>query len=264
MADYDVLTYHRVTGLFDGIVADSPGPLGDPGTTPDLYTVNMPATIALGVARNGRLLPNVPEVRLVNANPPRTLLLVPIRAGVESGVFKLPGATDLLAGVDVVAKSSLLPLQTDDQLIATVTFDPTPIGGSTYTFSPVSYVVPTVEPADYAAGRIQDVTFTGNKTGGTWVLVYGNQPTINLAWNTTALAVQNGLRAIPDIGNNVTVAGNDGGPFVVTFGSAIARPLILGAFDNLTGTNLPGVKVTDRYTPVTVDLTTVERWVAAA
>lgn len=261
MADLDVLTYHHVIGRYNGIVADTTGPTGDPGTMPDAYTVNMAATFALAVARNGKLVNGPPEVRLTTAVPPRTLLLLPIKAQVESGVLRLPGATSAVDGVDLVARSAILGLDPAEQLIATVTFAATTIGGSSYTFDPVSYVVPTVEQADYHAGEVQVITLTGAPDGGTWSPVYDNFPTIGLTPGATPGAVEaalNNLASIPD--GAVAVAGADGGPWTATFDTdLIPRPLPLGSTDNLTP-NSAGVSITDAYTPPIVDLTTVARW----
>lgn len=263
MADYDELTYHRIIGRYNGIVADSTGPFGDPGTTPDLYTVNMAVSITLGIARGGKIIDTPPELRLTGANPPRTLLLLPYRASVESGALRLPGAA--MDGVDVVAKSAVLGLGDDDDLVATVTFGDVTIGGASYRFDPVSYVVPTVEPEDYHAGAEQVIALTGTPTGGTWALVYGPFPTVTMPPTATGATVQNALRGLAAIGDNVTVDGPAGGPWTATFNTAaIPRPYPLGKIDNLTGTGLPGVSITDLYTPPIIDLTTVTRWAPTA
>lgn len=263
MADFDALTYHRLTGLYNGIVADTTGFFGDPGTSPDLYTVNMATTIAYAIARAGKIVAGAaPEFPLTTATPPRTLLLAPIKAAVESGVLRLPGAGSLTVGVDLVARSAILGLGVDEELIAQVTFGDTTIGGSVYRFEPVSYVVPTVDPADYHAGEVQIITLTGAPDGGTFALIYGSQPTIVMPPTATGADVQAALRAIAAIGTAVDVVGAAGGPWTATFDTdVIPRPLALGQTDNLTGTGLPGVSITDPYTPPIIDLTTVERWV---
>lgn len=265
MADFDALTYHRLIGRYNGIVADTTGPV-EPGNAPDLYAVNMAATIRLGLSTDGKRPDETPELRLTTATPPRTLLLIPVKAAVESGVLRLPGATPGVDGVQLVAKSSVLGLDPGQELIATVTFAATIIAGTSYTFDPVSYVVPTVDPADYHAGETQIITLTGVPDGGTWSPVYANFPTVGLTHTATAGAVAdalNTLDVIPD--GAVSAVGNDGGPWTVTFDTdLIPRPLPLGAIDNLTGTGLPGVSITDPYTPPTIDLTTVARWEAVA
>lgn len=262
MPDYDALSFHRVVARYNGIVADTTGPLGDPGTAPDLYTPNCTATMTLGLARNGKRVRLTPELRLTGATPPRTLLLLPVRANIESGVLRLPGADPGVDGVDVVAKSDVLGIGTDD-LIATWTFGEVSIGGSVYTFDPVSYVVPTIQRSAYKANEVQVVTLTGAPTAGTWALTYGGSPTMMFPPNAPALTVQNALRAI--VPGNHTVAGNAGGPYTVTFDLvAVPRPYPLGKVDALTGGSNPGVKITDNYTPTTVDLTTVARWTEAA
>lgn len=263
MADFDALTYHRLIGRYNGIVADTTGPLGDAGTSPDLYAINARATITLGVARNGKLSTDTPELRLPNATPPRTLLLVPIRAQLESGILRLPGATDA-EGVDLVARSGILGIAPADDLVVSVTFDNTTIGGLSYKLDTVRYVVPTIEAADYHAGEVQVVSLTGNPEGGQWALIYGGHPMAMVPHNAAPATVQDRLRAI--VGQTAVSVdpGPDGGPYWVRFNTAvIPRPLPLGGIDNLTGGSLPDVKVEDQWAMPTIDLTTVERWVAA-
>lgn len=263
MADFNSLTYFHLTGLYNGIVGDTTGQWGDAGPDPDLYNVNMDATITpLEAAAGKPAQPATPELRLTTADPPRTMLMLPITAAVQSGVLRLPGADTGIDGVQLVALSDTLDMGTT-ALLYQVVFGPATIGGRSYQFAPITFAAPAVQLADYHANEVQTVTITGAPTGGNWWLVYGNTPMLELPPTATALDVQNGLQAIPAIGTAATVAGPAGGPYVVTFDTArIARPLRLGALDNLTGGNLPGVKVTDAYTPVTVDLTTVERWAA--
>ncbi|AXQ51469.1 hypothetical protein SEA_AMOCHICK_37 [Mycobacterium phage Amochick] len=262
MADYDALTYHRLIGRYNGIIADTTGPSGDPGTTPDLYAVNMSAMIRLAIARDGKLVDGPPELRLTGATPPRTLLLIPIRANVESGVLRLPGADTGTDGVDIVADSAILGLADNEQLVATVTFGDTTIGGNTYRFDPVSYVVPTVEPEDYDAYRVQTVRIL-NASGGTWALVYGKNPTVTLPPAPEASVVQTALRGLFG-GNEVLTVTGTPGEYVVSFDPvAVPRPLPLGVIDNLTP-QAATVQISDAYTPVTVDLTTVPRWTRSA
>ena len=200
-----------------------------------------------------------PELRLTSATPPRTLLLIPIRANVESGVLRLPGAD--VDGVDLIATSAILGLADGEDLIATVTFGDTTIGGSSYKFDAVRYVVPTVTPETYAANQVQVVTLVGG-TGGQWALVYGKNPTAFLPPGAAASVVQAALRAVA--GPDLTVVGDDGGPYMVTFDEeAVPRPYPLGAIDQLTP-QVAAVRIVDQYTPVVVDLTTVPRWTPAA
>lgn len=373
MADYDVLTYFHLVGTYDGIVGDTTGFFGDAGPAPDLYAVNMTAEVALRIADPVTGKPGgVPELRLTTPNPPRTLLLLPIDAAVQSGVFRLPGADTGVDGVDLVADSPVLGLDPAAKLICVVTFGQATIGGHAYQFDPVMFEVPTVAGADYHANVVQQIQFTGSPAGGGWSPVYGSIPTSTLQINTSAAALQTALRAINAIGNAVTVTGGTGGvncvqtvtvtggvgvgnltlqfldqttgliprgssnavvasalqslgyigaldvavtgpnggpwqitfqnalgagiippliahadtalaaaggtiavvtntpgvnpgPYTVTFDTAqIPRPLRFGKIDNLIGGASPSVLVTDNYTPVTVDLTTVARYVPAA
>jgi hypothetical protein len=263
MADFDELTYFHLIGRYNGIVGDTAGTFGDPGPEPDLYAVNMTATIKLLLAdATGKEL-GPPELRLTTADPPRTLLLIPITATVASGVLRLPGADTGIDGIDLVANSPVLAIPDGSTLLCEVTFGPTTIGGNRYQYDPVTFAVPTVLPADYTANVVQTITITGSPDGGDWELIYGTTPTATMPPTATGADVQTALRALSAIGTAVTVTGPGGGPYVATFDTAvIPRPLRLGALDNLTSTahTGPGVVVTDAYTPVTIDLTTVERW----
>lgn len=371
MADYDELTYFHLQGLFNGIIGDTTGQQGDPGPEPDLYNVNMSAQIALAFADpvTHKPVAGAPVLRITDATPPRTLLLIPVTASVESGVLRMPGADTGIDGVDIVAKSPILGAD-EKTLLCTVSFGPATIGGSKFQFDPVTFLVPTVLPANYHANETQVITVAGQPTGGTGALIYGQTPTVSLPMNPAAADVQAALRAIQAIGNAVTVtggaggvnavqtltllgapgvgtfhllvfgtltaeipfnatalqvqtaleglaainpgdvavAGSAGGPWQVTFHGRLAsapipamvatpssamataggsvgvvlttagvnvgpftavfdtaqipRPLRLGSLDNFTGGSGPSLRVTDPWTPVVVDLTTVERYAA--
>jgi hypothetical protein len=262
MADYAELTYAHVVGLFNTIIGDTTGQFGDPGTTPDIYNVNMPVTLKVWVA--GTSTDEVPELRIVDADPPRTILLAPISARVESGVLRLPGADEDQNGVDIVAKSAILGLG-DTPLLLTASFGLATINGREYQFDPITVELPTVEPADYHAGRVQTITITGSPAGGQFALVYGVNPTAYLTNAPTALQMQTALRGLAAIGTNVDVTGPvvvaEGQQYTATFTGPMAamNPLILGSIENLTGGTQPDVVVRDTYVPATIDLTTADR-----
>lgn len=267
MADYNDLTYFHLDGRYNGIVGDTGGAFGDAGPTPDFYNVNMDATIGLEIATTGpggTAYKKAPELRLTTATPPRTLLLLPVKAQVESGVLRYPGAETGFDGVDLVAASPILGLTVDQTLLCRVTFGPTTIGGSSYQYDPVLFEVPTILLADYHPNVVQTITIEGSPTGGTWFVVYGSTPIGGQVRNATALAVQTALRGLAAIGpTGVTVAGPDGGPYVATFNTAVVpRPARFGVGDNLIGGDSPHVTVTDAFAMQTVDLTTVTRWAA--
>lgn len=267
MADYDELTYFHLQGLFNGITGDTTGIYGDAGYEPDLFAVNMTATIVYGQpGPDGQIVVAPPELRITGANPPRTLLLLPVAAQVTSGVLQLPGQDLGVYGVDLVAVSPVLNMS--KTLLCQVSFGPASIGGREFQFDPVTFVVPTVLPADYHPNVVQTVTILNNPDGGNYNLVYDSVPTLNLPFNSTRATLQTALNNIVDIAGAVTVAvapgGIDGkGPYAVTFDtSKVYRPLRLGIMSNLTSTahTFPKVRVTDQFQPVTVDLTTVTRW----
>jgi len=87
--------------------------------------------------------------------------------------------------------------------------------------------------------EIQVVTLNETPTGGTFTLSFEGATTIATAFDATAGTVQTNLRALSTIGSpNVTVAGSAGGPYTVTFASALANQpqlLIVGNGTLLTG-----------------------------
>lgn len=269
MADYDALTYFRLVGLYNGITADTSGLFGDPGPEPDIYNINADVTLSLTlVDAGGHPIKGAPELRLTTATPPRTLLLLPMLAHIESGILRLPGSDTGVNGVDLVARSPILGLDPASPLLCQVEFGSTTIGGGSFQFDPITFVVPTVLPADYHANVVQTIAITGNPDGGTYTLVYGDTPTVDFPWNSTLATVQTALRGIAALGNAITLSGPAGGPIAGTVTATIdttmiPRPLRLGQHDNLTSTahTFPAVVITDTYTPVTVDLTTVDRYI---
>jgi hypothetical protein len=87
--------------------------------------------------------------------------------------------------------------------------------------------------------EIQVVTANETPTGGTFTLGFEGATTTAIAYDASNATVQAALRALPTIGSpNVTVAGSAGGPWTVTFASALANQpqlLIVGNGTLLTG-----------------------------
>lgn len=74
-----------------------------------------------------------------------------------------------------------------------------------------------------AANEVQRVTLTGPPNGGTFALGFRGAATGQLAYNITAGNLQTALQALSTIGSgNATVSGSAGGPYTVTFASALA------------------------------------------
>ena len=103
--------------------------------------------------------------------------------------------------------------------------------------------------ANVAAGTnaVLTATMGGTPTGGTFTLTYGGQTTVPLAYNATAVAVQNALWALSSIGNdNVAVTGSAGGPWVITFVNALANSTVTtmtATNTSLTGGSSPAVTI---------------------
>lgn len=69
------------------------------------------------------------------------------------------------------------------------------------------------------------VTVT-DATGGTFTLTYGGEETAAIAYNATAATVQSRLAALSSVGTGkVTVSGNAGGPWTVTFAPGMVAAL---------------------------------------
>jgi hypothetical protein len=93
------------------------------------------------------------------------------------------------------------------------------------------------------ANEAQTVTVTGSPTGGTFTLTYSGQTTTAIAYNASALVVQQRLFALSNIEEGqVSVTGSNGGPFTVTFSGAVDVAQMT-ATASLTGGSTPGVTV---------------------
>jgi hypothetical protein len=100
-------------------------------------------------------------------------------------------------------------------------------------------------PYSGRVAEVQTVTVTGAPTGGTFTLTYEGGTTGGIAYNATAAAVQAALEALSGVDpGDITVTGNDGGPYTLTFGGGggnVAQLTASGA--SLTGGTTPSVTV---------------------
>lgn len=87
----------------------------------------------------------------------------------------------------------------------------------------------TIEPTVTLAGsgaavnEVQVITISGSPTGGTFTLTFDGQTTGTIAYNASAATVDAALEALSNIGvADVAVTGDAGGPWTVTFGTALA------------------------------------------
>jgi hypothetical protein len=69
---------------------------------------------------------------------------------------------------------------------------------------------------DSGADEVQKISFSNTPTSGNWVLSFNSNPSPTLAYNSSALDVQNALNTIVGLGG-VTVSGNFTVGFTVTF-----------------------------------------------
>lgn len=88
-------------------------------------------------------------------------------------------------------------------------------------------------------GATEEVqTITIDATGGTYTLTYAGQTTAAIDWDATAAEVKAALEALSNIGaGDVTVTGDAGGPYTVTFGGSLGDTNVaeMTATDSLTG-----------------------------
>ena len=102
---------------------------------------------------------------------------------------------------------------------------------------------------DAGTDEVQRVTLAG-ATGGTFTLKSGAKTTAAIAYNAKASAVQSALEALSTIGKgNVSVAGEAGGPYTVTFIGALAD-------ENVASLEADGGELEGEGAEVTVATTT--------
>jgi len=133
--------------------------------------------------------------------------------------------------------------------------------GGTFTLSYGGYTtvaLPYTAPANASVNDVQTVTLTGSPTGGTYTLTFGGNTTAAIAYNAPATgtnSVQAALGALSSINGtgNVTVTGSAGGPYTITFVSALANApqSLLVATSSLTGGTTPTVSISHTTTGVT-------------
>jgi YD repeat-containing protein len=146
----------------------------------------------------------------------------------------LPGSaiqrTTYVYGVSTASGSDL---NSNDLLAATVYPDPT-----------------TGQPS-----TDQQVTLTGNPTGGTFTLSLSGQATVPIAYNADAPTVQSALQTLVG-NNNVQVTESAGGPWRAHFTGTLAGryvPDLTGNGSGLTGGTSPAVAVATQQVTYTVN-----------
>lgn len=260
MADLP-LTWFQLNATMLGLVADT----GDPGLSPDFFTVDMDLTITPHIEGSSS-----DQLLLTTLTPPVTALMVPIPASIQNGVLVLPRQSapsnqvndptqSAVPGLRLLAKSALLGIGAA-RLLYDVTPGSTTMYGNTYRFDSFTFAAPDIEPPlPYL------LTIVGAPTGGTWavtVVAGGSSRTATgLALTETASALQTALTGLPNVGaGNMTVAGSNGGPYTVTPTGALAgQPVVVsGDGSGLSGGTLAAV-TSDAIVSTTLDLTTVAR-----
>lgn len=123
-----------------------------------------------------------------------------------------------------------------------------------------SHALPTVAHTTpgAAVADVQTLSVTGNATGGSFTLRFGNQITAAIPFNTAAVQVQTALTTLSNIGaNNVVCTGGPlpGVPVTITFAGTLAPgpqpPISVGA-NALTGGTNPAPAVVHTTTGLAV------------
>jgi len=105
------------------------------------------------------------------------------------------------------------------------------------------------QPGVTAVNEVQVVTLNGTPTGGSFTLTYSGQTTSAIAYNASAATVDAALEALSNIGaGDVAVTGSAGGPWTVTFETALAATNVAEMAGNgasLTGATTNTLTATD-------------------
>lgn len=105
----------------------------------------------------------------------------------------------------------------------------------------ITATISTTTAGSGPTDEVQTITISG-ASSGTFTLSFGGQTTDDIAYDAAASVVEDKLEALSTIGTgNVTVTGDAGGPYTVTFTSALgdqAVALLTGDNDDLVGTSL--------------------------
>ena len=160
MVDIASLPYFTAKGNYRGVVPDTL----DVGYRPDEYRPWGEVTITPRIAdADNKLRPATPELRLTELAPPLTVLLVPTKARIETGVLRFgreqappaeavpPTQAEVQEqqeseGVPLLAMGPALQLGTG-KLVYRVEFGELTILGRTYTFEAFYFEAPVVDPA---------------------------------------------------------------------------------------------------------------------
>ncbi|AER25954.1 tail sheath [Mycobacterium phage Nappy] len=95
----------------------------------------------------------------------------------------------------------------------------------------------------------QILALVGGPTGGSFKLSLAGEPTGNIPFNATQGQVQSALRALPNVEDDeVTVLGDPGGPWTVTFTKAVAA--LTKDVTGLTGGDDPDLNIASEQTGV--------------
>lgn len=114
--------------------------------------------------------------------------------------------------------------------------------------SAIHDITPALTAITTRVDEQQTVTLTGAPTGGTFTLTFIAQTTSAIAYNASAGTVEAALVALSHIApGDVTVTGNAGGPWLVTFSGAYAGTNVaqMTATSSLTGSSGQSMTVTN-------------------
>jgi Flp pilus assembly protein TadG len=99
--------------------------------------------------------------------------------------------------------------------------------------------------------QVQSVSLNGPPTSGNFKLTYGGKTTGNIPYNETAANVQADLAALSSIGSgNVTVSGQNGGPYTIIFGGTMSMSSIgaITSTSSLSGGTSPAISIAQTAT----------------
>lgn len=102
---------------------------------------------------------------------------------------------------------------------------------------------PGTGPSTPGTSEVQTITITGGPTGGDWTITFDGETTVTIPFDAAASEVAADINSLPNIAG-VTVSGDPGGPYVVTFPAAEGDvPQMTADGSGLTGGVAPAVGV---------------------
>ncbi|MCR9292901.1 MAG: hypothetical protein NXI32_09290 [bacterium] len=183
----------------------------DGGTTAAVQTVrltfiNKPNMIGTGQVR----------FRWGGVEQPATISTLDV-AAVNSALGTIGAPYSCTSVTKNTGGNIIVELTADDEYVEGIVLGNTSGAYGTYAFN-----IRKTQEARSALNEIQQIALHNDPDGGTFTLSYGAYTTSPLSYLASAASVEAALEMFLIIGNNLSVSGSDGGPWIVEFTGALA------------------------------------------